>query len=61
LIAVCGESDPETTLGDIAFAIGRGIAQRGAILLCGGLSGVMEHAARGALSAGGLTIGLLLP
>ena len=29
------------------------------MLICGGLTGVMEHAARGARSAGGLTIGLL--
>jgi len=29
------------------------------VLICGGLSGVMEHAARGARSVGGLTIGLL--
>jgi uncharacterized protein (TIGR00725 family) len=59
LIAVCGESDPQTTLGKVAFEVGRGVAERGAVLLCGGLSGVMEHAARGARSAGGLTIGLL--
>jgi uncharacterized protein (TIGR00725 family) len=39
--------------------LGRGIAQRDAVLICGGLSGVMEHAARGARAAGGLTIGLL--
>ena len=29
------------------------------MLICGGLTGVMEHAARGARSVGGLTIGLL--
>jgi uncharacterized protein (TIGR00725 family) len=39
--------------------LGRGIAQRHAVLICGGLTGVMEHAARGAHAAGGLTIGLL--
>ena len=59
LIAVCGESDPQTSLADLAFELGRGIAQRHAVLLCGGLTGVMEHAARGARAAGGLTIGLL--
>ncbi len=59
LIAVCGESDPGTALGELAFEVGRGIAQRGAVLICGGLTGVMEHAARGARSAGGLTVGLL--
>jgi len=59
LVAVCGESDPQTSLADLAFELGRGIAQRHAVLICGGLTGVMEHAARGARAAGGLTIGLL--
>jgi len=59
LVAVCGESDPRTSLADLAFELGRGIAERDAVLICGGLTGVMEHAARGARSAGGLTIGLL--
>jgi uncharacterized protein (TIGR00725 family) len=59
LVAVCGESDPQTSLAGLAFEVGRGIAERGAVLVCGGLTGVMEHAARGARSAGGLTVGLL--
>ena len=59
LVAVCGESDPQTSLADLAFEVGRGIAERGAVLICGGMTGVMEHAARGARAAGGLTIGLL--
>ena len=59
LVAVCGESDPQTSLADLAFELGRGIAERDAVLICGGLTGVMEHAARGARAAGGLTIGLL--
>jgi uncharacterized protein (TIGR00725 family) len=59
LIAVCGESDPRTSLKELAFEVGRRIAERDAVLICGGLTGVMEHAARGARSAGGLTVGLL--
>ncbi|RMF87066.1 MAG: TIGR00725 family protein, partial [Nitrospinota bacterium] len=35
------------------------IAIRGAILVCGGLGGVMEAAARGAREGGGLTVGIL--
>ena len=58
-MAVCGESDPQTSLAELAFELGRGIAHRHAVLICGGLTGVMEHAARGARAAGGLTIGLL--
>jgi uncharacterized protein (TIGR00725 family) len=42
-----------------AVAVGRLVAERGAVLVCGGLGGVMEAAARGAKQAGGLTIGIL--
>lgn len=42
-----------------AGEVGRGIAEAGARLVCGGLGGVMEAACEGARSAGGLTIGLL--
>lgn len=43
----------------LAEEVGRELAQRGAILVCGGLEGVMEAACRGASSEGGLTIGIL--
>jgi len=42
-----------------AEKLGRIIAENGDILVCGGLGGVMEAAARGAKSAGGITIGIL--
>lgn len=42
-----------------AEEVGRELARRGAVLLCGGLSGVMEAAARGARAEGGLTVGIL--
>jgi len=44
---------------DAAREVGREIARRGCVLVCGGLGGVMEAAAQGAKEAGGLTIGLL--
>ena len=43
----------------LAEQVGREIAKKGGILVCGGLTGVMEGAARGAQSEGGLTIGIL--
>ena len=49
--------DEETAA--IARRTGRAIAERGAVLLCGGRTGVMEAAARGAREAGGLVIGVL--
>ena len=42
-----------------AEAVGRGLAARGAILVCGGLKGVMEAACRGAAAGGGMTVGIL--
>lgn len=42
-----------------AEAVGAAIARAGAVLVCGGLTGVMESAARGAKSEGGLTLGIL--
>jgi uncharacterized protein (TIGR00725 family) len=39
--------------------VGRALAARGAVLICGGLGGVMEAACRGAKEAGGLTVGIL--
>ena len=53
-----GEKVSADTLS-LAEAVGRQIALCGAALVCGGLGGVMEAAARGAKSAGGHTIGIL--
>jgi uncharacterized protein (TIGR00725 family) len=44
---------------EVAERVGRLVAQRGALVVCGGLGGVMEAACRGAKRAGGTTIGLL--
>jgi uncharacterized protein (TIGR00725 family) len=58
-IAVIGGSDvgPETTAR--ARQVGREVARRGAVLLCGGLGGVMAAAAQGAREAGGVSLGIL--
>jgi uncharacterized protein (TIGR00725 family) len=42
-----------------AEAVGRAVAESGAVLVCGGLGGVMEAACRGAHAGGGLTVGIL--
>ena len=59
LIAVIGSSSCGPAEAECATAVGRLVAERGAVLLCGGLGGVMEAAARGAKQAGGLTVGIL--
>lgn len=43
----------------MAEALGRGLAEKGAVVLCGGLGGVMEAVCRGARAAGGTTVGIL--
>lgn len=43
----------------VAEEVGRLLAEEGAILVCGGRSGVMEAACRGAFKAGGVTLGIL--
>ncbi len=58
-IGVIGGSRAKTEALSQAHEVGRLIAERGAILVCGGLAGVMAEAARGAHSAGGLTVGIL--
>ena len=44
---------------EMAEAVGRELAKRGAVVVCGGLNGVMEAVCRGAKSEGGVTIGVL--
>lgn len=43
----------------MAEMVGRLLAEGGAILICGGMGGVMAAACRGARAVGGLTIGVL--
>ena len=59
VIGVIGGGDASAAQITEAAEIGRLIAQRGWLLVCGGLGGVMEAAARGAHEAGGVTVGLL--
>jgi uncharacterized protein (TIGR00725 family) len=59
IIAVIGGSEVSSRAAQLAEEVGREIAQRGAVLVCGGMSGVMEAACKGASDAGGLTIGIL--
>ncbi len=58
-IGVIGSGSPHPTWDRWAAEVGERVARAGAVLVCGGLSGVMAHAARGAQETGGLTIGIL--
>ena len=52
-----GQCSPEEARQ--AEEVGRGLARQGVTLICGGLGGVMKAACKGAISAGGETIGIL--
>ena len=58
-VAIVGSGIPTDELYEKALTVGRLVAERGATVVCGGLSGVMEAAARGASEAGGTAIGIL--
>jgi uncharacterized protein (TIGR00725 family) len=59
MIGVIGAAQPTPQGLALAESVGREIARRGAVLVCGGLGGVMEAAARGAVEAGGEVVGVL--
>jgi len=58
-IAVIGGSQPTSEEARLAEEVGCELAKQGAILVCGGLCGIMEAACKGATSKGGITIGIL--
>jgi uncharacterized protein (TIGR00725 family) len=59
IIAVVGGSTASTEVYQTAREVGRLIAEAGAVLVTGGLGGVMEAASQGAKEKGGTVIGLL--
>jgi len=62
-VAVCGSDGDDVHLSSVALEVaeqvGRGIAQRGGVLVCGGRGGVMQAACKGAKEMKGVTVGLL--
>ncbi len=58
-VAVVGSGTASGELYEKAREVGRLVAERGGTVVCGGRSGVMEAAARGATEAGGTAIGIL--
>lgn len=59
VIAVVGANKCSKKLRDMAAEVGRYVAENGGVIVCGGLGGIMEGAARGAREANGVTIGIL--
>lgn len=59
MLAVVGAGQCDQPTEQVAEAVGAAAARAGAVLVCGGLGGVMAAACRGAAGAGGLTLGIL--
>ena len=58
-ISVIGAGDASSSELALAEALGGALGRAGAVVVTGGLGGVMEAASRGCLEAGGLTVGFL--
>ena len=54
-----GTCEQGSELATLAEDVGRRLAEEGAVLVCGGMGGVMEAASRGAAAAGGIVIGIV--
>lgn len=59
IVGVIGASQADESLCEVAEEVGKELASRGAAVVCGGLTGVMEAACRGARSRDGVTIGVI--
>ncbi|WP_038055605.1 TIGR00725 family protein [Thermodesulfobacterium hydrogeniphilum] len=58
-IGIIGAGITNEEIYNLAYKIGKLLAEKGAIIYTGGLGGVMEAASKGAFEAGGITIGIL--
>jgi uncharacterized protein (TIGR00725 family) len=58
-VAVCGGGEAGEATCGLAERVGAELARLGAVVVTGGLGGVMEAAGRGAKAEGGTTLGIL--
>lgn len=58
-VAVCGPGEATPEEAAAAEEVGRALAEGGAVVVCGGMGGVMDAAARGVAAAGGVVVGIL--
>ncbi|MGH2699145.1 MAG: TIGR00725 family protein [Actinomycetota bacterium] len=58
-VSVSGSGDAAPEVNALAEEVGALLARAEAVVVCGGLGGVMEAVCRGAKSAGGRTVGIL--
>lgn len=58
-VGVVGPGRADPGLETMAEEVGRRLAEAGAVVVCGGLGGVMAAACRGAAAVGGTSVGIL--
>jgi uncharacterized protein (TIGR00725 family) len=58
-VGVVGPGEATAAEESAAAAVGLALGEAGAVLVCGGLGGVMAAACRGARDGGGTTLGIL--
>ena len=59
IVGVIGGSRVDKETAEMAYDVGRLLAEREALVVCGGLGGVMEAACQGVADADGVSIGIL--
>lgn len=59
MAGIIGASNASVSALELAREVGERIAKSGVVLVCGGLSGVMQAAAQGCCEAGGDVLGIL--
>jgi uncharacterized protein (TIGR00725 family) len=59
MVSVIGGHECDEKTAKLAEDIGALVAESGAVLVCGGLAGIMEAACRGAKKSNGLTVGII--
>jgi uncharacterized protein (TIGR00725 family) len=59
VIAIVGAGKCSKKLRDKAAVVARHVVKGGGVVICGGMGGIMEGAARGAWEGGGISVGVL--
>ncbi len=59
IVSVIGSSNAEEEEYKVAYEVGKGLAEKNIIIVCGGRTGIMEAVCKGAKEKGGLTIGIM--
>ncbi|MFH1846994.1 MAG: TIGR00725 family protein [Candidatus Omnitrophota bacterium] len=59
MVSVIGGHECDEKTAHLAEKVGNVIAEQGAVLVCGGLGGVMESVCKGAKASGGFTVGII--